>query len=465
MRSLVLLLLLGVASSAFAQASMPEWRLVDLGTLGGSYSCPNAINNKGDIVGQSSLKDSKFEHAVLWTKDQAIDLGTIDGFASSCAIGISDAGFVVGEAWVPFTAEPKKRALTWNAHKAAQLGALRADTPAGAAYDVNDAGLAVGRAWVNDAGTKSGARASLLEGGKATLVPACDLPDHAGTFTPEVATAVNKGGTVVGAGRALIAGTPLRRGFVYRNGVTSDPLWAFDAKSPSWVTDLNDAGDLVMQRLVGDPAKNVMQPLIVRGDKVTEIAPLEGYQSAELRAINAKGDAVGYAWNPTDGVEPMVVVQGRSIDPNKALAGASEWKIVLLTDLNDAGQIVGIARKGESTHAVRLDPVGGNGMKLASAEAPVAWTTAFAGPRPNPATSAAGAQFAFTLAQRGDVTIALTNVQGRRVRTLTGTFDAGPSTLLWDGRDDRGARVGSGVFFARFVGLGTAATRKVVMAD
>jgi len=471
-RSLAASLILVFASASAASAQ--TWRLVDLGSLGGSHSCANAINNKGDIVGVSTLKDSQVSHAVLWSKGNLVELGALDGFTSADAIGISDAGLIVGEAWIPKAATDKKRAVTWNAKKAVTLGIARAERPGGAAYDVNDAGLAVGRTFLGDPGTRSGARATLLEKGGVTLVPVFDLPDGAGSVTPELATAVNRAGTVVGAARAMIAGKPLRRPFVYAKGLGSDPLYAFDHVNPAWVNDLNEAGDLVAQRVVMKPgetdSKGLWQSLIVKDGKVTEVAPLEGCVNLELRAINKKGDAVGYSWNATGGTIPTIYTGGVSINPNKALTAPSEWNIVILTDLNDAGQVVGVARKGEETHAILLEPANGDVAAVNSAEAAVVavtptWTTAFAGARPNPVLTSAGAQFAFTLAQPGEVTIRLTNVQGRRVRTLTGTFEAGPSTLAWDGRDDNGARVGSGVLFARFAGLGLAATRKVVIAE
>jgi len=314
----------------------------------------------------------------------------------------------------------------------------------------------------------------MLDKGNVSLVPAFDLPDNGGRVTPEVAMGVNKGGTVIGAARAMIGDKPLRRPFVYRNGVASDPIYAFDRVNPAWATDINDAGDLVLLRVITKTGeadnKGTWQSLIVKNGKITEVPPLDGLANAELRAINARGDAVGYSWNPTGGTVPMVYTKGVSIDPNKALTAPTEWKIVLLTDINDAGQVIGVAAKGDETHAVRLDPVGNSQVALdGDPDAPKmttqAWTTAFAGPRPNPATSSMGAQFAFTLARQGAVTVQLSNVQGRIVRTLNGDFEAGPSALLWDGRDDNGARVGSGVFFARFTGLGVAATRKVVIAD
>ena len=464
------LLVLLAAPSAQAQT----WRITDLGTLGGSHSCANAINNKGDIVGTSSLKDMKTERAVLWTKSGMVELGAIDGFPAADAIGISDAGTIVGEVWLPYGKANDKRAVTWNARTAEVLGFARPDKPGGAAYDVSDGGLTVGSAYLDDPGTRSGMRATVMERGKVTIVPAFDLPDHAGTMTPELSFAVNRAGTVVGAARAMIGGQPLRRPFVYANGVASDPLWDFDRTNRLWITDLNEAGDFAAQRVLPAPAgqapeKGTWQSLIVKAGKVTVVTPPDGYANSALRAINAKGEAVGYCWNETGGTQPMIVLDGRAVDPNKALAEASEWTIVILTDVNDAGVAVGLGRKEGITHAVRLDPVGDRADAAVALNdmigTPVIWTTAFLGARPNPARVSTGAQFAFTLAQKADIAIVLTNVQGRRVRTLEGTFDVGPSTLAWDGRDDRGATVSSGVYFASFTGLGTRDTRKVVIAE
>ena len=53
------------------------------------------------------------------------------------------------------------------------------------------------------------------------------------------------------------------------------------------------------------------------------------------------------------------------------------------------------------------------------------------------------------------------DVRGRRVRTL----DAGPGLsglVTWDGRDDGGRRVPSGVYLARFLADGRDGTRRFV---
>jgi len=469
---LAVLAFIGVAFTTPALAQ--TYRLVDLGTLGGAHSCANAINAKGDAVGVSTLRAGDVGgHAVLWSGGKIVDLGTFDDLTYSEAHGISDNGQVVGEGYAPANPDVKRRALGFGAAKPALLGMVSSAKPNADTYDVNDAGLAVGRALLGDPSTTHGARAIVIERGAARVLDAYTLPGDLGRFTPETAAAVNAKGVVVGWARGAIAGKSLRRAFRWVNGKADDPLLAFDRTNDTYACDVNAAGDIACgMRLRFDaenpdlPGIGTEQALIVCGDKVTLVGVPDGYENTELHALNARGDAVGRAWGPT-GEQPILVLGGRTRVAQDLLAAPSEWTIALLTDLNDRGQIVGVAIKGGESHAIRLDP-SGLGLDLAEASAAVeaaapTWVTAFAGPRPNPATSA-GTRFAFTLGRPAMASVTLSDVAGRRVRTLVGDFEAGPNTLMWDGRDDGGARVGSGVLFAQFKGDGVHGTRKVILA-
>ena len=76
--------------------------------------------------------------------------------------------------------------------------------------------------------------------------------------------------------------------------------------------------------------------------------------------------------------------------------------------------------------------------------------------RPNPARESTELSFRLDRAQR--VLVGVFAVDGRRVRTLRrGTLDAGEHHVTWDGRDDGGRLVASGVYFA---GVETAARRE-----
>ncbi|HXR78386.1 MAG TPA: choice-of-anchor D domain-containing protein [Bryobacteraceae bacterium] len=71
-------------------------QMTDLGTLGGSESSARAINNLGQIVGDS-LTASGADHAFLWQDRQMTDLGTLGGAdVDTVATGINDSGQVVG---------------------------------------------------------------------------------------------------------------------------------------------------------------------------------------------------------------------------------------------------------------------------------------------------------------------------------------------------------------------------------
>ncbi|HEU4365410.1 MAG TPA: FlgD immunoglobulin-like domain containing protein [Candidatus Krumholzibacteria bacterium] len=71
---------------------------------------------------------------------------------------------------------------------------------------------------------------------------------------------------------------------------------------------------------------------------------------------------------------------------------------------------------------------------------------------------------AFSLAQRGAVTLAVYDVAGRLVRRLAdGTADAGEHSAAWDGHNDAGAQVASGVYFYKLTAGDFVQTRKMVL--
>jgi serine protease AprX len=78
---------------------------------------------------------------------------------------------------------------------------------------------------------------------------------------------------------------------------------------------------------------------------------------------------------------------------------------------------------------------------------------------PNPAGGEATLWFA--MRAEGPVRLTLYDVRGRRVRTLLDAArPAGRQSVVWDGRDDRGAPAASGVYLARLEGAGRTAQRK-----
>lgn len=126
------------ATAAHAQA---PYVALDLGTLGGTSvdsSDAQGINNRGDIVGSSSINGQS--HAFLWTASGGMrDLGTLGG-ANSLATAINDSGTVVG--WAQ-NAAGVTRAFLW--------------TERGGMVDLGTLGGAASEAWgINNSGQVAG---------------------------------------------------------------------------------------------------------------------------------------------------------------------------------------------------------------------------------------------------------------------------------------------------------------------
>jgi probable HAF family extracellular repeat protein len=71
--------------------------MIDMGTLGGTCAQPNAINNRGQIVGVSNLAGDSASHGFVWDRGVLSDVGTLGGSFSS-AVWVNDAGDVIGYA-------------------------------------------------------------------------------------------------------------------------------------------------------------------------------------------------------------------------------------------------------------------------------------------------------------------------------------------------------------------------------
>ena len=82
-------------------------------------------------------------------------------------------------------------------------------------------------------------------------------------------------------------------------------------------------------------------------------------------------------------------------------------------------------------------------------------------PRPNPSTGTVRMDLA--LASAAHVELAVFDVAGRRVRTLSrATLAAGRHAVTWDGRDDGGQVLGAGVYLVRANAGGRVLTQRVL---
>src|SRR5205814_3456910 len=101
-------------TTAHAVAWAQAGGMVDVGTLGGCRSgvAPfgHAINASGQVVGTSSTAGDQTNHAFSWTEAGGmVDLGTLGGYSAASAV--NDNGQVVGES---ATADSPQHAFSWT---------------------------------------------------------------------------------------------------------------------------------------------------------------------------------------------------------------------------------------------------------------------------------------------------------------------------------------------------------------
>jgi probable HAF family extracellular repeat protein len=124
-----------------------DGKMVDLGTLGGTIGAPNALNNRGQIVGQSNLAGDLVSHPFISTNSEPMrDLGTLGG-NNAAATAINDAEEVIGMSDLP--GGQAYHAFLWKKGKMTDLGTLHGDT-FGRAFAINSHGQIAGESCNGD---------------------------------------------------------------------------------------------------------------------------------------------------------------------------------------------------------------------------------------------------------------------------------------------------------------------------
>ena len=189
----------------------------------------------------------------------------------------------------------------------------------------------------------------------------------------------------------------------------------------------------VFTEMVRDPAERSPHPVRIRFDphdseRIFLLTPRQLLETRDGgKSWHSIGTGIaGYPWFNDVAVSP--------VDPD-ALFVATSWGVY------------------------RLD-----GRETALTQAPVTVPPEFglAQNYPNPFNS--GTAVSFSIPVRGESSLAVYNLAGQRIRTLSRSMlEAGKHTVRWDGLDDEGRAVASGVYLYRLESAGRVATRKLLL--
>ncbi|HWX19298.1 MAG TPA: HAF repeat-containing protein [Candidatus Binatia bacterium] len=307
-----------------ASADSPQYSVTDLGTLGGTDSYASAINNNGQIVGDSYTTNG-LDHAFLYSEGRMIDLGTLGGTWSFCG-AINNQGQVVGAS---LTSNAVTHAFLYDGATMTDLDTL--NTPYSEAYSINDNGQAVGVVHTNQTGFDL---AFLFSGGTMTSLGTLGGPSSQGY-------AINNNGQIVGSATTLSNGTYV---FLYSGGVMSNVgrlgLAAF-------AYGVNNHGQIVGFCFLPTGANDAF---FYDGEKMIDLAP-PGCTLSQARGINDNGDVVGFAGTG-------FLYSGGTLRNLNDLAAGCGWDLRIPTAVNNKGQIVGVGfNPAGQRHGFLLTPL------------------------------------------------------------------------------------------------------------
>jgi probable HAF family extracellular repeat protein len=329
-------------SFEFQVRSRLAFAVVDLGTLPGkSASFGTALNDDGVVVGYAAANAQSQQPRAFLYPGYGRELGLVDlrtGWgAASRALGINNAGRVVGAVWTGpnafrgFLYDPESRTNLLD------LGVFLGGTTS-LASGINDDGLMTG---FGD--TASGQMRAFLA--NPALIDLGTLSNALGSQ----ALAINNAGHVVGF---AYWASGVTNAFLYANGQFVN-LGTLPGGSNSCATALNDQGVIVGW---ADTAAGRVEGFVYAQSQMTSLGDVLGGGSCQPLAINTFGQIVGTALDTNGQRRAFVYDNGHALDLNALLPDNSSWTIFEARGINRYGQIVATAVRGDETRAVLLFP-------------------------------------------------------------------------------------------------------------
>jgi len=348
-----------LAAASLAQADHARYTIAEIDTLGGTENFAYAINNKGDVVGQSRTAGDTSTGSFLLRHDTIISLSPLNS-GDVQTVGptdINDHGFItsgvmLNSGYTPAIYDSRRGQIT----TLGSLGGVTSFGFSGVATAINDLGQAAGYSYLDAVNF----HAFIYSNGVMT-----DIGSLGGY---SAALDINKRGHVVGYSSDSVSG--VAHAFVYRDGVMTE-INPFGAPSnESYGEGINRHGRVVGGGLSADGTAFRGFVYSANGS-IVDIGTFKRGRSSYAYAINDINQVVGVADYPYRSV--CVSPQGpvrcvkfaqhgflfeRRVmtDLNDLIEPDLGWDLQWAFDINEAGQIAGYGVRNGKFRAFVMTP-------------------------------------------------------------------------------------------------------------
>ena len=341
-----------------AVASAQTYTITDLGVLNGdSESSGFWINDLGDVVGCSDTQTTygypctglvPGQRAFYWSRGKGMKkLSTLPGGTVGGAIGINDAGAVVGYSNMKGHAATDFFAVKWSPSGAiTNLGTLSGGSSS-AAFQINSAGEISGDSFM-PSGVVNAARWSnnkIRNLGKL----------QGAIFSAGLA--INDNGHIVGESVFSYGPPFVSHGFLW-NGSAMKDLGTLPGGNSSMANAINSLGIIVGQ---SDGLHTASQWHAVQWNaagKIRDLGLLKGGTYSVAFGVNDSGVVVGYGNIANNAPHALMWTAAKGMqDLNFLIPQNSGWTLINANAINNVGQITGYGSRQGHNHAFVLTPV------------------------------------------------------------------------------------------------------------
>ncbi len=323
----------------------PHYTVIDLGTLGGTYSVAGGLSNSGWVEGYATLPGDATFHAFLWRKGTLTDLGTLGGPNSAATYRPNESGDAGGGSDTPSPDPLGEDACGFGTHLICLpflwRNGIMTPLPTlggnnGFAQGVNNRGQVAGVAENTELDLTCTApslqfKPVIWEKGEVRELPTFPGDPDGG------AHAINDRGQAVGNSDNCTAAL---HALLWQNGTATD-LGNLGGTTHNFAFDINNQGQVVGSSTL--PGDTPWHAFLWQNGVMTDLGTLPGDVFSGAGGINGKGQVVGTSADASGNERAFFWQNGVMTDLNTLIPPSSPLYLLEADAINSRGQIAGIA--------------------------------------------------------------------------------------------------------------------------